>query len=209
MAISYGTYLSQIDVYAKDKNAGDEVLEKLLDDVDNVIDQINQENPALLFKQKSAFDEPKKNMAIKSKRPKSLQVDFHSVLQAEIAQRVLKQFGIKSNISRDGVVEAYFEETDISFSECPKIPEAKEMIKRTKVYMVAEHPSDTNMAEVASIGHNYTFHTHPRGTLEPSEADIETTRNLKKELLCIGLVPQKKVLCYSAETLEKVCEHPA
>mgnify|MGYP001572498044 CR=1 FL=1 len=96
-----------------------------------------------------------------------------------------------------------------SFSECPKIPEAKEMIKRSKAYMVEEQPSDTNQAEVASIGHDYTFHTHPRGTREPSEADIETTRNLRKELLCIGLVPQKKVICYDSSTLEKRCEHPA
>jgi hypothetical protein len=108
-----------------------------------------------------------------------------------------------------GYLEPDLQMSAAGFSECPKIPEAKEMIKRTKTYMVAEHPSDTNIAEVASIGHDYTFHTHPRGTLQPSDADIETTRNLRKELLCIGLVPQKKVICYDSATLEKSCEHPA
>lgn len=47
---------------------------------------------------------------VAKKRQTSKQVDFRSPLQAEIAKKVLAQFGIPSNVSRDGVVEAYFNE---------------------------------------------------------------------------------------------------
>ena len=98
------------------------------------------------------------------------------------------------------------------FNECPVIPEAKEMILRTAKFM-SEHPDssegtvDEDGAEVASIGHNYTFHTHPRGTEQPSDTDIKTTAQLRKEFLCIGLVPQKKVVCYTMNDMQKSCEH--
>jgi proteasome lid subunit RPN8/RPN11 len=95
------------------------------------------------------------------------------------------------------------------FSECPVIPEAQEMIERSKKYMAEKHPSDTNDAEVASKGHNYTYHTHPRGTPTPSEPDLATTKALGKQYLCIGQVPQNKVICYDMNTGGVSCEHPA
>jgi hypothetical protein len=99
-----------------------------------------------------------------------------------------------------------------SFSEpsvCPVIPEAAEMINRSAKFMAEKHPQDTNDAEVASIGHDYTYHTHPRGTPQPSEADINTTTQLGKRFLCIGLVPNKEVICYDLQMGGVACKHPA
>lgn len=92
-------------------------------------------------------------------------------------------------------------------SECPIIPEAREFIERTKSCLNTGKFGDPNFCEVASIGHDYTFHTHPRGTRQPSDVDIKTTLDLRKRFLCIGLVPTKKVICYDLTTKKLVCEH--
>ena len=95
------------------------------------------------------------------------------------------------------------------FSECPNIPEAKEAIQATKKCLTSEHPSDTNECEMISVGENYTFHTHPQGIEQPSDADIETTRKLEKSYLCIGMVPQQKVMCWDTNGGNVLCQHPA
>lgn len=45
-----------------------------------------------------------------------------------------------------------------------------------------------------SDGDRYTYHTHPMGTPEPSQADINTTKRLGKHWLLIGLVPSREVI---------------
>lgn len=42
----------------------------------------------------------------------------------------------------------------------------------------------------------FTFHTHPDGTRYPSEIDKRTTKRLKKDYLCIGLVPTGETVCW-------------
>lgn len=45
---------------------------------------------------------------------------------------------------------------------------------------------------------NFTFHTHPHGDIDyPSEKDKQTTKNLKKKYLLIGLASKNKVVVYS------------
>ena len=44
---------------------------------------------------------------------------------------------------------------------------------------------------------NYTFHTHPHNIPYPSEADRNTTRNLNKKYLLIGVVPQNRTYVFS------------
>lgn len=51
-------------------------------------------------------------------------------------------------------------------------------------------------AEVADIGENYTWHTHPCGEPRPSPPDIKTTENLGKQFLCIGIGTERKTVCY-------------
>ena len=44
---------------------------------------------------------------------------------------------------------------------------------------------------------DYTFHTHPHGDIDyPSEKDKETTLNLKKSWILIGLPTRNKVVVY-------------
>jgi len=107
------------------------------------------------------------------------------------------------------LIDEYDEEIfgEGTFSECPVIREAGTAISRTQECLQTEKPADTNKCEYYSIGENYTFHTHPRGTPQPSEQDIETTKKLNKEWLMLGLVPQKKVVGVNLVTGER-CEHP-
>jgi hypothetical protein len=128
---------------------------------------------------------------------------------AEIQIALYEWLSKNVKLSEPSQHEIVFEEPAICFSECPVIPEAAEMIARSSTYMSEKKPTDTNEAEVASIGHNYTFHTHPRGTRQPSDADISTTKGLGKKYLCIGTVPDKKVICWDMETGGISCEHPA
>jgi DNA repair protein RadC len=44
---------------------------------------------------------------------------------------------------------------------------------------------------------NYTFHTHPHNIPYPSDVDKDTTRNLKKKYLLIGVVPQNRTYVFS------------
>ena len=48
-----------------------------------------------------------------------------------------------------------------------------------------------------SEGDRFTYHTHPRGSPDPSEADRRTTSRLKKDWLLIGLVPTNEIVGYS------------
>ena len=43
---------------------------------------------------------------------------------------------------------------------------------------------------------NFTFHTHPARIDYPSPKDIETTTNLKKEYIVIGVVPTNQIVVY-------------
>lgn len=49
-----------------------------------------------------------------------------------------------------------------------------------------------------SDGDRFTYHTHPCGTPEPSEADRRTTSRLNKQWLLIGLVPSNEIVGYEA-----------
>lgn len=49
--------------------------------------------------------------------------------------------------------------------------------------------------EVAFVGSNYTFHTHPSG-VAPSKADFMTNMKLQKRFACIGHSPTGKIHCY-------------
>lgn len=49
--------------------------------------------------------------------------------------------------------------------------------------------------EVAFVGDNYTFHTHPSG-LAPSVADFQANMKLHKRFACIGHSPSGKIHCY-------------
>ena len=49
--------------------------------------------------------------------------------------------------------------------------------------------------ESVDIGPNHTFHSHSCGRI-PSEPDVNTTRGLEKEYLCIGYSPTKETFCY-------------
>lgn len=57
---------------------------------------------------------------------------------------------------------------------------------------------DTDLCENAELSQmNYwSFHTHPHGKTTPSGVDIATSRRLGKKLLCIGLAPSGKIVCY-------------
>lgn len=43
---------------------------------------------------------------------------------------------------------------------------------------------------------DYTYHTHPNGSKEPSEQDKKTTNKFNKKFMFIGLVPSNKVVVY-------------
>lgn len=44
---------------------------------------------------------------------------------------------------------------------------------------------------------DYTFHTHPHDIDYPSDTDINTTKNMNKKYLLIGIVPRNRVAVYS------------
>ena len=44
---------------------------------------------------------------------------------------------------------------------------------------------------------NFTFHTHPHNIPYPSETDKNTTKELKKKYLLIGVVPQNRTYVFS------------
>jgi len=46
---------------------------------------------------------------------------------------------------------------------------------------------------------NFTFHTHPHNIDYPSQTDIDTTANMGKKYLLIGVVPRNKVVVYSQD----------
>lgn len=47
-----------------------------------------------------------------------------------------------------------------------------------------------------SENNDYTYHTHPNGSEEPSEMDKKTTNKFKKSFMFIGLVPLNQVVVY-------------
>jgi len=67
------------------------------------------------------------------------------------------------------------------------------------------HPNFTENAFISTeTGENsFTLHPHPalgknKEVIDyPSDADIRTTRNLKKANLCIILTPLRQVVCYN------------
>lgn len=62
---------------------------------------------------------------------------------------------------------------------------------------------DIKGCETAVIGEDYTWHNHING-ITPSQADINTTKNLGKRFLCIGLSPEGKTTCYDLQNGMKV-----
>lgn len=42
----------------------------------------------------------------------------------------------------------------------------------------------------------FTFHTHPNDIPYPSDVDIKTTKGFNKEFLCIGLVNERRTICF-------------
>ena len=73
------------------------------------------------------------------------------------------------------------------------------LIKRTQNCMNNINDDDDPIeCEVAYLSEDnkFTWHTHPAGTREPSDVDIKTTNNLKKDFLCIGLVPTGETVCW-------------
>lgn len=56
--------------------------------------------------------------------------------------------------------------------------------------------------EVAFVGDNYTFHTHPSGQ-EPSAADFQANMRLNKRFACIGHSPTGKIFCYDLAKMGK------
>lgn len=80
----------------------------------------------------------------------------------------------------------------------------KNMIEITKRCLVAKGANSSFgeklKCETAyfSQENNYTYHTHPCGSPEPSQADIDTTNKFHKKFMFIGLVPTNKVVVYGA-----------
>ena len=52
---------------------------------------------------------------------------------------------------------------------------------------------------IFSTGSDYTYHTHPNGSDEPSDADRRTTAKHGKRFMFIGLVPKREVVVYGSE----------
>lgn len=59
-------------------------------------------------------------------------------------------------------------------------------------------PRDSDQCEVAELGTSklYTFHTHPHGKATPSGLDKQTSIRMGNKLMCIGLAPSGKIICY-------------
>ena len=53
-----------------------------------------------------------------------------------------------------------------------------------------------------------SFHTHPHGIPYPSKTDLETARKINRPMMCIGLVPQRKTVCFivNEKSYRKACE---
>ena len=49
-----------------------------------------------------------------------------------------------------------------------------------------------------SLGNEFTYHTHPNGSPEPSDQDKITTSKHKKKFMFIGLVPSNEVVVYGS-----------
>jgi proteasome lid subunit RPN8/RPN11 len=88
------------------------------------------------------------------------------------------------------------------FSNPLKLARFKQMMKETNACMMNRErtgkPNDSDDCENAelSIQNYWTFHTHPHGKTTPSGLDIQTSKRLGKKLMCIGLAPNGKIVCY-------------
>ena len=88
-------------------------------------------------------------------------------------------------------------------------PMFEQLMGMTKVCM-AQHPElendisgaiqcETIHPQTLSKFNNFTFHTHPHNIDYPSDTDINTTKQMGKKYLLIGVVPRNKVVVYSAK----------
>ena len=61
-----------------------------------------------------------------------------------------------------------------------------------------ENYSESLACETAYFSQNkdFTYHTHPNGSEEPSAQDIKTTNRFNKKFMFIGLVPSNEVVVY-------------
>jgi hypothetical protein len=86
-------------------------------------------------------------------------------------------------------------------------PMFRQLMVSTKSCM-AQHPElrnnikgaiqcETIHPQTLSKFSNFTFHTHPHAINYPSDKDKETTSNLGKDYLLIGVVPENKVYVYN------------
>lgn len=62
---------------------------------------------------------------------------------------------------------------------------------------------DLQGCEVATIGRNFTWHTHSC-EFTPSEADVATNKKLGKQFLCIGLTKTGTTRCFDLVQQGKV-----
>ncbi len=76
------------------------------------------------------------------------------------------------------------------------------LMDQTRICLRNQKPGEDPLAcETAYLSKkdDFTYHTHPFGTPEPSEVDRETTSKLGKRYMIIGLVPQRKIVVFSAQ----------
>ena len=94
----------------------------------------------------------------------------------------------------------WFCEISQNGSQCPSVDNKlfHVAMDNTRKCLQLNPGVDPVMCETAVLSDNdwYTFHTHPRGVDYPSDVDIETTKRLGKEYLCIGLVPENRTICF-------------
>ena len=88
------------------------------------------------------------------------------------------------------------------FENPVKLARFKQMMNETNQCMKNRertgNPKDTDECENAELSQMnfWTFHTHPHGKSTPSGLDIQTSKRLGKKLMCIGLAPSGKIVCY-------------
>ncbi len=104
------------------------------------------------------------------------------------------------------------EEAIRNFSQPDKLKHYAAMMKETNECMIrhGNDPNfDTDKCENAdlSIRDYYTFHTHPHGKITPSGMDIQTSERLGKKLMCIGLAPSGKIVCYDTSGRRIIAEY--
>ena len=81
------------------------------------------------------------------------------------------------------------------------------MEKNEKICQVANGNCGDESEQVL-LWSEASFHTHPHGVPRPSGVDLDTARRTGRPLMCIGMVPSKKTVCWqvNANSIKKMCE---